>query len=197
MTFLFDIGKVLLDFDFRPSLARLVASDEAEAEQKLAAILAGKDDFEAGKTPLEIFVPTTLATLGEGVSEAALLSAWRDIFTPNLPMWNDVEQLHRAGHRLILFSNTNAIHVPWILENYPIFRFFDEAVYSFEVGAIKPQREIYQHAIEKFDLIPAETRYIDDLAANIAQGVEFGFRCHHYRLDEHLAFESWLTRELA
>jgi putative hydrolase of the HAD superfamily len=123
--------------------------------------------------------------------------AWQRIFTPNEPMWQVVRRLHGEGHRLILFSNTNSIHCPWIFEEYPEFSLFHEAVLSYEAGSIKPQPEIYQHAIDRHGLAPVETIYIDDLPENIATGRRFGFRTHQYHLQDHAAFERWLEAELS
>ena len=80
-------------------------------------------------------------------------------------MWQRVRQLTADGHRLILFSNINAIHAPWIYDEFPEFPLFDGAVFSFETGFVKPQPEIYQYAIDDHGLVPAETLYIDDLPA--------------------------------
>jgi putative hydrolase of the HAD superfamily len=108
-------------------------------------------------------------------------------------MWKNVRQLAADGHRLILFSNTNAIHCPWVFEAYPEFSLFSGAVLSFETGFIKPEPPIYQHAIDAHGLVPAETLYIDDLPQNIATGREFGFQCHTYDLRDHASFEKWLS----
>ena len=196
MTFLFDIGKVLLDFHFEPSLARLLPPGTADAEQRLSVLLEKKDDFEAGRISTEDYIPWAIERLGSEVSEEDFKRAWQNIFTPVEPMWRIVESLAASGHRLILFSNTNGIHCPWIFENYEIFRHFPEAVLSFEAGAIKPEEPIYRHAIEKHALKPDETLYIDDLPANIDAGKRFGFRCWQYDLNDHPAFERWLSGEL-
>lgn len=196
MTFLFDIGKVLLDFHFEPSLARLLPPDTADAPERLAALLEKKDDFEGGRIAVEDYVPWALARLGSTAGEADFLRAWRDIFTPIDPMWRVVESLAAGGHRLILFSNTNGIHCPWIFETFEVFRHFGGAVLSYEAGSIKPEPEIYRHAIAAHALKPAETRYIDDLPANIATGKALGFRSWQYDLHDHAAFERWLAAEL-
>ena len=196
MTFLFDIGKVLLDFHFEPSLAKLLPPETPDAMQRLTVLLEKKDDFEAGRIPVEEYVPWAIERLGSGVPHDDFLHAWRNIFTPVEPMWRVVESLAAGGHRLILFSNTNGIHCPWIFENYDIFRHFPEAVLSFEAGSIKPEPEIYHHAIGVHGLKPAETRYIDDLPANIETGKQLGFRTWQYDLNDHPAFERWLAAEL-
>lgn len=197
MTFLFDIGRVLLDFHFEPSLAKLLPGEVPDPVARLERLLARKDEFEAGGVAADAYIEWAIGVLEAEVTPERFRDAWRRIFTPNEPMWEVVRRLHGDGHRLILFSNTNAIHCPWIFEEYPEFSLFHDAVLSFEAGAIKPQPAIYQHAIRRHALDPSATLYIDDLPENIATGVDFGFRTHEYRMRDHGAFERWLEAELA
>jgi HAD superfamily hydrolase (TIGR01509 family) len=195
-TFLFDIGKVLLDFDFETSLKSFLPPDHPDPASALSVLLAKKDEFEAGRISVPDYTAWALATLGSDAAHDRFHHAWRHIFTPNEPMWEIVRRLHAAGHRLILFSNTNAIHCPWIFETYPEFSLFHGAILSYEVDSIKPHPEIYRHAIDKYSLDPENTLYIDDLPANIATGNQFGLRTHQYDLNNHGAFERWLHSEL-
>lgn len=193
MTFLFDIGRVLLDFEFETSLSRLLPPDCADARERLERLLERKDEFESGAIDPDEYVNWALGVLGSSATPDEFRHAWQRIFKPNEAMWQCVRRLSTAGHRLILFSNTNAIHCPWVFEEYPEFALFHEAVLSFEAGAIKPHPPIYQHALDKHALVPRETLYIDDLPENIATGIEFGFHCHQYHLNDHAAFEKWLA----
>ena len=193
MTFLYDIGRVLLDFDFEGSLTRLLPADCPDPEARLARLLDRKDAFESGAIAADDYIDWALQVLDSGSTPEQFRDAWRNIFTPNQPMWDCVRKLAGRGHRLILFSNTNAIHCPWVFEAFPEFDLFDAAVLSFEAGAIKPEPPIYQHAIRVHDLVPSDTLYIDDLPANIATGREFGFHCWQYDMRDHAAFESWLA----
>ena len=196
MTFLFDIGRVLLDFRFEESLATLLPPETPDAMARLAVLLEKKDHFESGLMSNAEYIPWAIERLGVEIDEAKFTHAWRNIFTPIDPMWRVVESLSAGGHRLILFSNTNGIHCPWIFETYPIFRHFPEAVLSYEAKSIKPDDAIYHHAIEKHGLKATETRYIDDLGPNIETGKRLGFRSWQYDLNDHQAFERWLAGEL-
>ena len=193
MTFLFDIGKVLLDFGFETMLERLVPQGGADAAERLERVLGRRDVFESGGLGEEDFIAWALGVLGSHATADEFRDAWRDIFTPNKPMWDCVRRLAAGGHRLLLFSNTNAIHCPWVFGAYPEFELFHGAVLSFEVGFVKPQPEIYQYAVETHNLVADSTLYIDDLAANIATGLTFGFHCLQYDLHDHAAFERWLA----
>ncbi len=193
MTFLFDIGRVLLDFDFESSLARLLPPDTPNPAARLSRLLDRKDEFEAGRIDVHSYTAWALGVLESDATPDEFHEAWRDIFTPNKPMWRCVRKLSAAGHRLILFSNTNGIHVPWIYDAYPDFSLFDEAVFSFRAGNIKPHPEIYQHAIGHHALVPGETLYIDDLPDNAATGRTMGFHTWQYDLRDHDSFEHWLS----
>jgi putative hydrolase of the HAD superfamily len=196
MTILFDIGRVLLDFDFEPSLARLLPGGAADGGQRLSRLLDRKDEFETGRIDVPTYVSWALETLGSPATPAEFHDAWQQIFTPIEPMWERVRQLKKDGHRLILFSNTNGIHCPWIFENFPDFDLFDGAVLSYDTGFIKPHPEIYRHAIATHNLVPTETLYIDDLPENVAAGREFGFDSFQYDNKNHPAFEKWLEKSL-
>lgn len=193
MTFLYDIGRVLLDFDFEASLVRLLPPGIPDAAARVGRLLEHKDDFEEGEMPPDEYIAWALGVLGSTATAAEFRAAWRNIFTPILPMWDCVRRLSADGHRLILFSNTNAIHCPWVFETFPEFGLFDAAVLSYEVGCVKPGRSIYQHAVDVHGLLADSTFYIDDLAQNIATGRQFGFHCWQYDLNDHPAFERWLA----
>jgi len=190
MTFLFDIGRVLLDFHFEPSLARLFSPDHLDPAGAMEVLLERKDDFESGKIPADEYIAWAIQVSGTQVNPEQFRDAWQQIFTANEPMWACVRKLAGDGHRLILFSNTNSIHCPWVFKEFPEFSLFPEAVLSFETGFVKPDPGIYHQ------LVPSDILYIDDLPQNIATGLQFGFRCHQYNLNQHAAFESWLADQL-
>jgi putative hydrolase of the HAD superfamily len=197
MTFLFDIGKVLLDFDFETSLRPLLPPDEPDPDARLRRVLGDKDAFERGDIPLDDYLAHAERELGPGADREAFIAAWRGIFTPNAPMWDTVARLRAGGHRMLWFSNINPIHAPWLFEAYEVFRHFDGGTCSYQVGLIKPEPAIYRHVVESHGLVPAETLYIDDLEANAAAGVAAGFHTHRYDIRDHAAFEAWLDAELS
>ncbi len=192
MVFLFDIGRVLLDFNFESSLARLIPANIKNPQERISLLLNRKDQLEAGLISQQDYTQWALNVLGSNATAAQFHHAWQQIFTINEPMWCCVKKLAADGHRLILFSNISEIHYPWIIEAYPDFLCFDGAVISFETGFIKPQPEIYQHAVSTYQLNPSKTFYIDDQAQNIFAGKQIGFHCWQYTITKHHDFEQWL-----
>jgi HAD superfamily hydrolase (TIGR01509 family) len=97
-----------------------------------------------------------------------------------------------------LLSNTNGLHKHYLLEKFEVFRFFQDGIYSHEACCMKPDDGIYQQAIQRFGLDPAQTFYLDDLLENIQAGQRLGLHSFHYDPDAHavldVALEQWLEK---
>ena len=115
MTFLFDIGNVLLKLHFQRFHLAILGSENAPLPADLADL---KDPYETGKLSDQEFVEQSLDILNHPLTSDEFVAAWKNIFSPNLPMWEVVHTLKKQGHRLILFSNTNAIHARSFLKTY-------------------------------------------------------------------------------
>jgi FMN phosphatase YigB (HAD superfamily) len=198
--FLFDIGNVLVRFDFSTAAVRFAKLSTANADEVLERLSSFKDELESGRISDDDFVRQSIERIGfRGTSEEFKL-IWGDIFTENSPMVALVKEL--AGrHPLYLFSNTSGLHKQWLFENFDVFQQFSGGVYSHEVRCMKPHDAFYQAAIEQYGLDPAQTFYIDDLPDNIATGQRLGFVCHRYSPDEHEALEdaveTWIRQASA
>lgn len=190
-TYLFDIGNVLLAFDFTPALSSLLGANAEPTA--LAQIIARKDELESGKIEITPFIQWASALLDFSGSEAEFRAIWCNIFTPISGTWELAKKLKAEGNRLILYSNTNAIHAPFCLETYSIFEHFDHAVFSHEIGAIKPQPDFFMRSFEKFNIDPAQTYYIDDMPENIAAGRAHGLDSFLYSADNHAELLDWIA----
>ena len=183
--FLFDIGNVLLRFDFHLALRTLAAqSDATDPTDVLARIELVKFALEDGQIDRAAFVRGVFDVLRYRGTESEFIAAWEDIFTPNQPMLDLVGQLH-GRYPLHLLSNTSDIHVDHIFRRYPAFQHFSDAVYSYKVKASKPDPAIYRIACQQLGIEPATTFFIDDLLPNIETARTLGFRAHHYHHDRH------------
>ncbi len=186
--FLFDIGNVILPFDFTISARRIAGHSRATAEEILALVSPLTVDFELGRMSVDDFIATASERIGYTGEPDFFRSAFADIFDPNLPMVAFVESLKAEGVPLYLLSNTNGIHAPFFEAAYPVFGLFDGGIYSHEVGLMKPDPEIFELAKTTLSLDPARTVYIDDLAANCEAGAAAGFRSVVYARDRHGEF---------
>ena len=166
---LFDLGRVLINFDFQRGY-RVLAGLCPYAAEEIPRRLAGTglvERFETGLVEPHDFVDQMRRILELKVDYDQFRGIWSSIFTDILIPENMLEGLRRR-HRLVLVSNTNALHFEMIRENYGhLLRHFDHLVLSYEVHAMKPRPEIFQAAVERAGCRPEECFYTDDIAAYI------------------------------
>jgi len=100
-------------------------------------------------------------------------------------------QALRARYRLLLLSNTNAIHVPAferiIAEHNGIADFralFDGAYYSCEIGLRKPDAEAFHHVLGRHGADPARTLFVDDSIQHVVGARAAGLRAEHLELKQ-------------
>ena len=192
--FIFDIGNVLLRFDFSIALKRLQSRADLAAEAMVAAWEPIKIAYENGGMTRAEFQQQIMKIVQFAGTEREFVTAWEEIFSENLPMTELVGKLH--GHYpLYLLSNTSDLHVDYIFRTYPVFQRFDDAVYSYRVKHSKPGREIFLVAARQFQVAPAETIFIDDLPQNIEMALALGFRAIQYDPGDHRALLAALARE--
>jgi HAD superfamily hydrolase (TIGR01509 family) len=182
---LFDIGNVLLRFDFKLALDKLAAqSDVKDAVEALSLIDRVKMSYEDGQIDRAAFLRAAFDVLRFRGTEADFIAAWEDIFEPNAPMVALVEELH-GRLPLYLLSNTNDIHLDYLRRRYAFFGRFEGGVFSHEAHASKPGREIFEIVRRQCGLEPGATFFIDDLLPNIETARALGFQCHHYHHERH------------
>lgn len=193
VSYLFDIGNVILFFDFQLAVRRVAAKCEIAAEEILPTLAPLTEAFERGEMDTTAFTSAAAERIGFSEAPQQLVPALEDIFTVNEPMISVIESLKADGHPLYLLSNTNAIHAPYFTNRYPVFENFSGAIYSHEVGAMKPSAAIYQAAIDQFSIDPSTTIYIDDIEENIVAGRSLGLQGIRYQGDSHESFISDLN----
>lgn len=181
---LMDIGNVLLKVDIS-GVSSVLHKHGLTIRQDVAKqfhTLAGK--YETGDVTTESFLEQACLLTGLPYPEKkeVLQEAWEAVFPADSPIGTTIDtcrQLKEKGIRLILFSNTNELHVRYMDTHYPELRtLFDEAIYSHITGAEKPAPPMYLEARDILGLDPARTLYFDDKPENIQAGLNFGFQAH-------------------
>jgi len=174
----FDLGKVLVDFDYHIAVSRIAARSTLPPDgiktflgQSHAII-----DYESGRLTREEFYEQARQAIGFRGTIEEFGGFFADIFTEIPSMIELYAGLHRRGVPTYIFSNTNDLAVEHIRRNFPFFRDFDGYIFSYEVGAMKPDAKIYE-ALEKLvRRRGADIVYLDDRPENVAGGAARGWR---------------------
>jgi len=175
----FDLGKVLLDFEHakaRRQLAILANVSESVVQDLIfddGLLLA----FETGKIDSQWFHRTFCEATNTNPRIGEFLTAYSDIFEVIPLMEGLVRQLHVQQIPLGILSNTSSAHWNHVCDGR--FGFlpgsFRNFVLSYEVGSMKPDRAIYDHAIKLAECTPSEIFFCDDREENVAGASAAGF----------------------
>lgn len=173
---IFDLGRVLVHFDFKRgyrALEGLCPYAAAEIPKRISTTdLVTR--FETGLVEPADFFDQFSRLLDLRLEYPRFCEIWSSIFTDALVPEEMLAGL-AARYRLVLLSNTNAIHFEMVREQYaPLLRHFHDMVLSYEVKVMKPDPRIYRIAVDRAGCLPGECFYTDDIAAYTAAAREQG-----------------------
>ncbi len=189
---IFDFGNVIAHFDYARAAARVgapfgVGGAELLGRARAAGLTEVVARYEAGRIETEEFIALARATTGLAVAPDRFAAAWVEIFSINAPVARLAGALKRAGYRLVLGSNTNALHSEHFRRQFAAeLSCFDRLVLSHEVGHIKPSPEFYHACVEAAGVPAADCLFIDDLDENVEGARAAGLGAVHYVGDDAL-----------
>lgn len=169
---MFDLGKVLLDFDYSIAAHRIAAKsrtgvDEARFFIDQSPLL---HRYETGLITTEEFFAEVCRFSGFSGTADEFASFFGDIFAPIPLMVRLHEDLRAAKLPTYIFSNTNDLAITHIRQRYPFFRNFDGYILSYEHRCMKPEPGIYEVVERVTGCSGPEIVYLDDRLENIEAG---------------------------
>lgn len=177
---LFDLGRVLVDFDHKRAAERISAFCPKTAIEIYNLFFESQVTvaFEAGKITPENFYLEVKNMLDLKLSYDSFVPIWNDIFflsPKNRSVFRLVNSL-RAHYQTAVLSNINVLHYEYVKKNFPVFGVFDKIFLSFELGAIKPDKKIYEQVIGRLQVSPQEIFYTDDRGELVESAKSLGIR---------------------
>ncbi len=178
----FDIGRVLFQWDLRHLFARLI-DDPVELEWFVGNVVteAWHYQHDAGR-PLSEMLPERITQFPHYETH---IRAYAARFNESVPgpvpgSLELVEALHTRGVPLYAITNFGADLWPRFRDTQSVFGRFRDIVVSGVEKIAKPDPAIYALAAERFGHAPGHMLFIDDNAANIAAARECGWQGHHF-----------------
>jgi len=136
--------------------------------------------YERGEMGTEEFYTWYGKTTGQEIDLKRLDERFDKIFRLNNQMADLLTKL-KPDYRLITLSNTNESNHDFIMRKYDVMKIFDDYVLSYKVGALKPDKRIYQAALEKAKCKPEECLFIDDIEKFVKGARKSGMKAVHYK----------------
>lgn len=179
----FDLGKVLVDFDYSIAARRIAArSTMPPADiQKFIDHSPLLVRYETGLMSREEFYSEIRAITGFLGDIEEFGSFFADIFSPMDAMIQLHGNLRERRVPTFIFSNTNDLAISHIRRNFPFFANFDDYVLSYEHGAMKPHAKLYEVVERVTGRSGSQILYLDDRPENADAGIARGWHVIQHR----------------
>jgi HAD superfamily hydrolase (TIGR01509 family) len=178
---LFDLGGVLIDFGGVEPMKVLAGIESDDELWRRWLSCRWVRSFERGDCSEEAFAAGVIDDWQLPIEPQAFLDAFRTWPGGVLPgadaLLREVQQTVRAG----CLSNTNALHWDHNFSRWPLLDAFDYRFLSFELGHVKPDRDLFDHVAGLLPAPPDRVLFLDDNAVNTDGAMAVGFRTAHVR----------------
>lgn len=178
----FDIGNVVLDFDFSIMLGRASRLCGRRVQDIADWFSASglEREFELGRIAPETFHIRVVEGLGLPMDFQEFKMLWNSIFTQTLGTESILAALSKKVH-LAAGSNTNPLHLEHIRATFPVLEVFQPLLASCEVGLRKPEPDFYRALCKAVDAPGEKVLFIDDLESNVSGAKRTGLQATLFR----------------
>lgn len=171
----FDIGNVLLDFNPKEYLKGKVSKDKIEAVYEAMFLSNEWPMLDRGTITEGQAIKNIVSRNKE--NKEVIISAfdnWYELLKPIQVSIDVLEKLKEYNYKLYYLSNFHLKAFEYVTEKCDFFKLFNGGVVSYEEKLLKPEKEIYERLLERYDLKKEETVFIDDTQENVTEAIRLG-----------------------
>lgn len=190
-TIIFDIGNVLIDFRWEAYL-KDCAYDEDVIHKVGNATVNNKlwKEWDRGAKEVDELIELSCKI------EPSVEKEIRKFFDDFLLLVDEydfsadfLKNLKQNGYKIYLLSNYSKRNFELGKAYFNFMEYVDGGLISYEIKHIKPEPEIYEALIKKYNINPEEAVFLDDLQENLDGATPFGFstiqvKSHEQTLEE-------------
>lgn len=171
----FDYGGVIIDLfpeKTRNAFLRLGIKNPDELYSPNGQIKLF-DEFDKGMIQPSDFLKELKKYFHSSVKLEEITEAWNAMLGLINTEKLEFIALLRKKCKVCILSNTNEIHLSYVKQKFQdihfpgIEHFFDEVYYSCRLGMRKPEKEIFELVMKKYNVHPKEILFIDDTQMHI------------------------------
>jgi putative hydrolase of the HAD superfamily len=178
LNIVFDLGGVVFDWNPDKIVSGLFESTETRNLVK-REIFGHADwvDLDRGTLEFDQAVSRGAERTGLPPGEIErLLNVVPASLTPFPETIDLIRFISKTNNQLFVLSNMHLASIEYLEKAHDIWRLFDGTVISCRIQKVKPEPEIYKHLLSEYQLIAAETVFIDDLHENVQAAVARGIQ---------------------
>lgn len=180
---IFDLGGVLIDWNPR-HLYRKIFDDRAAMEEFLSTVCTPEwnSALDAGHPIADAVARLSAAHPARAPLIEAYSERWSEMLDgPHEATVALLDELRARDVHLYALTNWSAETFPIAIQRFEFLGWFEDILVSGREGVVKPDAAIYDLAIERFEIDPHRTVFIDDVPANVAAAERASLHAHHYR----------------
>ncbi|MCL2328367.1 MAG: HAD family phosphatase [Bacteroidetes bacterium] len=184
-TIIFDFGGVILNLNEEltyKAMMHLLNCDKQQLQQHLAHNNTFPN-YECGLISTDEFVQYIQSLVPYNISKQEIADAWNAMLLDFPQAHVDLLLRLKTKYRTFLLSNTNDLHEIAFTQNmknqgiqYAIHDLFERVYYSHTLHLRKPNVETYEAVIQRENLNPAQTLFLDDKLENLEGAQKAGLR---------------------
>ncbi|EEQ10314.1 Phosphatase yihX [Yersinia mollaretii ATCC 43969] len=171
MLYIFDLGNVIVDIDFKRVLGVWSKLSSVPLATLSERFTMGEvfQQHERGEVSDEDFARQLSDEMGVSLSFEQFAEGWQAVFVALRPeVIAIMHKLREEGHRVVVLSNTNRLHCNHWPQHYPEVAAAADYLYlSQDLGMRKPEARIYQHVLSAENTPAEQAVFFDDVEANI------------------------------
>ena len=176
----FDLGGVLIELGGVTRMLELL-SDRLNVEELWARWLASPSvrQFETGRMDAEQFALALLAEFELSISPTQFIAEFTTWPKGLYPGTLELLGALAPRYTLACLTNTNSLHWPRICDELGLLPHFPVHFASHLLGLLKPDRAIFQHAIDQLGYAPERILFLDDNQLNVESARSVGISAYH------------------
>ncbi len=173
---LFDLGGVLFDFGGVDAMKALAAIDDDEEVWRRWLGCRWVRAFERGDCSAAEFAHGVVHDWSLPIGPEEYLAAFRSWVAGPFVGADELVRETQRNLRVGCLSNTNPLHWDENESRWELLRAFDDRFLSFEMGCVKPDRELFDRVAEILGRPRDRVLFLDDNAINVDGAIAAGFR---------------------
>ncbi len=174
---IFDFGNVFLNLGIEKSMKDTLKSFQLDSfSEEMYAI---NYLYEQGLLSTDEFLEFYLGLFPE-LKKEEIIQLWNSVLKdfPSYRLKFIQNLALEKKYKLILLSNTNELHIDWVINNVPFYdtfkNSFDNFYLSHEIGLRKPDAAIFEYVLNQNHLKAKDCLFIDDTKEHILGASKLG-----------------------
>jgi putative hydrolase of the HAD superfamily len=174
---IFDLGNVLLDFNPKVYVKSKISEEKVEEIYKCIFRSDEWPMLDRGTISEE---DAKINIINRNIKNEKLINLvfenWYDILAPIESSVDLLKKLKQKGYKVYYLSNFHLAAFEHVTRKHAFFECFNGGVVSYKEKLLKPEKEIYEKIIDKYNLEPSQTIFVDDMKENVRAAMKLGLK---------------------